>query len=210
MIIVGRKWNLTCSETFPGMRWYPVELFEMRHYKRLLPEAANRYGRTKLLLSALAAQLRRKQEEHDGLCESHRSNDSSDSTGGPRDGSLASRPSDAMLASQMKREEELLAIEGSKDRLDEIWEVLRWTKRVVQWMTQTSDSFIARNGIARNSFVTARTSDWTAMHASDCRTVEQRLDSLWSKVTDQMASQLTLQEHGLEGQCQTMDMIKGQ
>ena len=198
IIIVGRKWNLTCSETFPGLRWYPVELFEMRHYKRLLPEAADQYCRAKLLLSTLAAQLRREQQKRDVLRESHLSNDSSDSTGGPRGPSLTSRSSDEMHASQMKQEEELLGIEGSKKDLDEIWEVLRWTKRVILWMTQTSDSFIAHNGIARNSFVMERTSDWAAVHASDCRTVEQRLDSLWSEVTNKMAARLTLEEPGPE------------
>ena len=65
-------------------------------------------------------------------------------------------------------------------------------------MTQTSDSFIAHNGIARKSFVTERTRDWAAMHASDCQTVEQRLDTLWSEVTDKMASPLTLEAPGPE------------
>ena len=195
IIIVGRKWNLECPETFPGMRWYPVELFEMRHYKRLLPDAADRYCRAKLLLSTLTAQLRRSQQESDPLRESHLSNDSTDSTGGEQGGSLASRSSAEIRASQMKQEEDLLALEGSKKDLDEIWEALRWTKRVVKWMTQTSDSFIAHNGIARTSFVMKRTRDWAAMHASDCQAVEQRLDTLWSKVT---ASRLTLEAPGPE------------
>lgn len=52
VVVFCRTYDLKCDETYTGMRWYPLELFEARHYWRFLPEQFGQYCSSKARLLA--------------------------------------------------------------------------------------------------------------------------------------------------------------
>jgi len=146
LIVVTRVYNISVEDSLPGsMHWYPLALFEARHYHRFFGEAFDAYCTGM------------------DLCEQHLGRHqfkSTSSAASPAGGKTSKEALELLRSSGMRgsafgsvtsaddnqermmeecgdldtggAEQELHSLlEADRDQLDSLWEPLRWTKRLL-------------------------------------------------------------------------------
>lgn len=64
MIMLTKYYGVECADAFPAnVAWYPLELFEARHFGRFVPDTFQRYCYSKHVLAEMASQKKRRVED---------------------------------------------------------------------------------------------------------------------------------------------------
>lgn len=150
IIIVACMYNITVTDNLPaGMFWYPLSLFEARHYSRFFQEWFDIYshgqhifehslgGKQASKARVVTKQLRSSSPRgsNHGSADSGDDDDSdwNESNSPNRENQVTKVDEEAITISLLQQE---------RLRLDNLWEAIRWTKRLLKFLAEQSDGAV--------------------------------------------------------------------